>query len=205
MLPPSAGVLDPKTVVGAATGAQTLALKVPGINISILQGKLTGLVLTLVLSKDGGTPNLPLRRLLTDHLNTVRLIQDFQSGVDQTSRLRFMNGRSYYRWLLSLMKPLGSHIQIVYTKGHSTEATVEARLNDKADFYASKSQKFLKDLPQVPTPTFFMNDFTFHDRLDGWIESNISAYVDARLARHCATKLGVTRKPLLPLSRRDKG
>lgn len=191
MLPPSAGILDPKSVVGAATGAQTLALKVPGSNISILHGELTGLILALILSKDDGTTDLPARRLLTDHLNTVRLVEDSQSGVDQTNRLRFMNGRSYYRWLLSLTNRPESHVQIVYTKGHSTDTTVEARLNDEADFYASKSQKFLKDLPQVPVPTFFMNNFTFHDRSDGWIESNISAYIDARLACCCATKLGI--------------
>jgi hypothetical protein len=41
----SVGLLDSKTVVGAATGVRTLALKIPGSNISILHGELIGLIL----------------------------------------------------------------------------------------------------------------------------------------------------------------
>jgi len=71
---------------------------------------------------------------------------------------------------------------IEYTSGHSTEATLKVNLNTEADFYASASQKIFKVLPQLPTPTFFMNDFTFHSASDGWIESNVPSYVDALMA-----------------------
>ena len=191
MLPPSAGILDPKTVVGAATGTRTLAVKIPGSNISILQGELIGLILALILSKDTDATNQYVHRLLTDHLNTVRLVEDSRTGVDQTSRLRFMNGRSYYRWLLTLSNAPECPTQILYTPGHSTETTIEAKLNNEADFYASTSQKFFKDLPQALIPTFLMNDFTFWRRSEGWIESNISVYVDARMAQCCATQMGI--------------
>jgi len=96
-------LLDPKMITGAATGTQTLVMKIPGSNISILHGKLAGLIVALVLSESKGTINRCKSRLLTDHLNTVRLIEDSQTGIDQTACLRFMNGRSYYRWLLNLV------------------------------------------------------------------------------------------------------
>ena len=196
MIPSSAGVLDPKTVVGAATGSRTLAMKFPGSNISILHGELVGLILALVLSDDTGTASRCIRCLLTDHLNTVRLVEDSQSGVDQTPRLRFMNGRSYYRWLLNLIDR--SEARIEYTLGHSTQATLEANMNNEADFYASTSQKLLRDLPCMPTPTFFMNSFTVHSASDGWIESNIPLYIDALMARSCAKELGIA--PTLRMS-----
>jgi len=173
MLPSSAGVLDPKTVVGAATGAQTLAMKSLGTNISILHGELIGLILALVLSRDMGSADRSEHLLLTNHLNTVQLVEDAQSGIDQTMRLWFMNGRSYYRWLLALTKHPDSLKRIEYTQGHSNEDTVEAKLNDEADFYASSSQKFLKELQQAPIPTFYMNDFTFYSKSNGWIEQHV--------------------------------
>ena len=75
-------------------------------------------------------------------------------------------------------------------QGHSTKATVEVKLNDKADFYAPSFQRFFKDLLQAPISTFFMNEFTFFDQSDRWIESNISAYTEARMAQCSANKLG---------------
>lgn len=189
MIPSSAALLDTKTVIGAATGTQTLAMKVSGINISILHGELIGMIAALVLSKSTGTANPNSHRLLTDHLNTVRLVADSQTGVDQTPCLRFMNGCSYYRWLLNLTNQ--SKTQIDYTPGHSTETTIEAKLNNEADFYASKSQEFAKNLPLAPIPTFYMNNFTFHSKTDGWIESNIPSYIDALMTKQSAMELGI--------------
>ena len=57
MLPSSAGILDSKMVTGAATGTQTLVMKIPGSNISILHSELAGLILALVLSESKGTIN----------------------------------------------------------------------------------------------------------------------------------------------------
>jgi hypothetical protein len=144
MLPSSAGVLDPKTVVGAATDAQTLAMKVLGTNISILHGELIGLILALILSSDTGSANGSEHLLLTDHLNTIRLIEDAQTGVNQTMQLCFMNGRSYYRWLLALTNHPDLLKRNKYTQGHSNKDTIEAKLNDEADFYVSSLQKFRK-------------------------------------------------------------
>jgi len=71
MLTPSAGMLDRKTVVGAATGAWT---QIPGTNISILHGELVGLILALVLLKDTRIVDQHKHHLLTNHLNTIQLV-----------------------------------------------------------------------------------------------------------------------------------
>ncbi len=71
MIPSSAGVLDSKTVIGAATGTQALVMRVPGNNILILHGELIGMISALVLSNRTRTDDRNSHRLLTDHLNTV--------------------------------------------------------------------------------------------------------------------------------------
>ena len=192
MTPASATMMDEKTITGAATGTKTLVMRIPGRNVSILHGEQLGLIIALILSQAPTTsrpdsspePN----RLLTDHLNSVRLIEDSQTEVSQTPRLRYMNGRSYYRWILSLVER--SPLRICYTPGHSTDNTLETRMNNEADHLASSSQKIFRILPEAPPPTFHMNDFTLHHKTDGWIESNVPHYVDALMIRQTQMALG---------------
>ena len=187
MLPASAGILDDKSVTGAATGDKSLALKIPGRNISILHGEQMGLIIALFLALD--LVKNDLVTILTDHLNSVRLINDSQTNVSQVPRLRYMNGRSYYRWILSLVNR--NRVAITYTEGHSNTVTLEAKLNDEADFLATSCQKILTELSYAPTPSFFMNDYTLFSTTDGWIESNTSHFIDSLLARKAAMSLGM--------------
>ena len=73
-------------------------MRIPGRNVSILHGEQLGLIITLILSQAPGTSqpaNSPKAdRLLTDHLNSVRLIEDGQTEISQGPRLRYMNSRS---------------------------------------------------------------------------------------------------------------
>ena len=73
-------------------------MRIPGRNISILHGEQLGLIITLILSQAPGTSqpaNSPKAdQLLTDHLNSVRLIEDGQTEVSRGPRLRYMNGQS---------------------------------------------------------------------------------------------------------------
>jgi hypothetical protein len=160
MIPSSAGIIDDKSITGAATGERTLVMRVPGCNISILQGEQLGLIIALVLSEHSG-PIAHDGVLLTDHLNSVRLIEDSKTAISQVPRLRYMNGRSYYRWIIDLAKR--STLKIKYTPGHSNDDTLESRMNDEANFLATSSQKIYKELPEAPPPTFYINDFTFHN------------------------------------------
>ena len=150
------GILDSKSVTRAATGRKSLVLRVPGRNISILQGELVGLIISLILAGNYVTEDI--MTVLTDHLNSVRLIDDSWTSVSQIPQLRYMNGRSYYWWILSLVNC--RHITINYTASHSGGSSLEARMNNEADFLVTSSQKLISELSQSPILTFFMNDYT---------------------------------------------
>ena len=50
MVPAAVSITEPKTIIGAATGPSTLALKVLGLNASILHGELAGIITAMILS-----------------------------------------------------------------------------------------------------------------------------------------------------------
>ncbi|KAF6741005.1 hypothetical protein DFP72DRAFT_345709 [Ephemerocybe angulata] len=95
---------------------------------------------------------------------------DHQSKVSQDSKIRPMNGRSYYKWILSLVANVDKGVDITYTKGHSLETTLEA------------------------IPHFFMDGYMLFSSRDGWIESNIPSYIDARLVELSAAALSIGHK-----------
>jgi len=178
MKPASATMEDDKIVIGAAMGPSTLVLKIPGRNISILHGEQIGLITALILA--GRISSDMRQQLLTDHLNSVRLIEDSQSNVSQTPCLHNMYGRSYYRWILLLMDR--TNIDVKYMPAHTDGDTIEVTMNHDADFYALSSHKVEHLIPQSPIPTFHMNEYTFYREGDGWIKSNIGKFINVILA-----------------------
>ena len=184
MVPASAGILDDKSVTAALTGPITMTMKLQGRNANILHGEVFGLIMGHVLS-----PTNRNNRLYTDHLNSVRFLQDTHTSIDQEKGLRYRNGRSYLRWLSSLSR--GNRLQVIYTKGHSNGETLDSKLNNDADHFAVVAQKHIHRIPLAPTPTFTMNDFTFYRESDGWIESNIRVYMDQLLTRKTAASLAI--------------
>ena len=189
MVPATVGITEPKMVIGAATGPSTLVLRVPGRNVLILHSELVGLITALVLSGKAHNAQDPNKNitLLTDHLNSVRLIHDNDSSINQEPRLQNMNGHSYYRWIMNLVQE--SCTTIKYTLGHSSSESLEAKMNQEADYYASSSQQIAGKLLIFPPPTFYMNEFTFFRDGDGFIESNISNFVDTYSAISTAMDL----------------
>ena len=187
MIPASSSISDMKHVTAAATGPVTLVLRVPHRNASILQGEQLGLVMALVLA------DLP-PQIYTDHLNSTMLIDDSRTAVNQERRLRSMNGRSYYRWILDLVNRKSA--TITYTKAHTSNTTLESALNREADHYASSAQKSISSIPVAPVPTFFMDAYTFYREPDGWIESNLRYFTD-----HFSAKATANRLALLPKHR----
>jgi len=185
MKPASATIEEEKVILGAATGPPTLVLKVPGHNVSILHGEQIGLIIALILA---GQNSDDTQLLLTNHQNSVRLIKDSQSNVSQVPHLHNMNGRTYYQWILSLIE---MDINIKYTRAHTDEDTMEARMNCDADFYVSHSHEFKSLVPQSPIPTFHMNNYTFYWDGDGWIESNIGDFINISMVCKMSTKLGI--------------
>jgi hypothetical protein len=80
---------------------------------------------------------------------------------------------------------------VKYTPGHSTSTVLEAWMNEEADHYSSSSQCIANKLPIFPSPTFFMNECTFFREGDGFIESNISHFVDTYCAIFKAKDLAI--------------
>lgn len=182
MIPAASSIGDDKSITSAVSGPLSIILRIPHRNASILQGEQMGLVSALVLAKER-----PL--IFTDHLNSTLLISDSQTLLYQDRRLRSMNGRSYYRWILDLTARKSA--TILYTKAHTNDNTLPAMLNREADHLASFSQNFIARIPIAPSPTFFMDSYSFHRDHDGWIESNIRYFVDHFLAKSTADSLAL--------------
>jgi hypothetical protein len=98
-----------------------------------------------------------------------------------------MNGRSYYRWLTSLITTIP--IIIRHVKGHTDNIDTPSRLNAEADHYASTAQDYINLIPIAPIPTFDMDEYTLYSAQDGWIESNIPHLVQTHMERNTAHTL----------------
>jgi hypothetical protein len=169
MTPASSSISNHKSVTASVTGPTTLVLRASHRNASILQGEQLGLLAALVLAE-------PSPQIYTDHLNSTMLIDNSQTAVNQERRLRSMNGRSYYRWILDLVSRKSA--TITFTKAHTNDISLPASLNREADHYASQAQKMISSIPIAPIPTFCMDSYTFYREPDGWVESNIRHFID---------------------------
>ena len=131
-------------------------------------------------------------QIYTDHLNSTMLIDDSHTAVNQERRLRMMNGRSYYQWILDLTSRKSA--TITYTKAHTNNFSLPASLNREADHYASAAQKVISSIPIAPIPTFFMDPYTFHWETDGWIELNVCHFIDHFNAKATGDRLALMPK-----------
>lgn len=127
MIPVAASLFNHKSVTAAVTGSKTVCLKLSGRNISILHGKLIGLITGLIISHD--RPNNVL--IYTDHLNSVRLIDNSRTIINVESKLQHMNACLYYHWLLAILDRCPTIIK--YTKRHANVNTLASILNTAAD------------------------------------------------------------------------
>ena len=185
MIPATSTISDPKSITAAVSGPTSLIMRILHRNASILQGEQMGLISALVLAEKPP-------QIYTDHLNSTQLIDDSRTAINQVHRLRSMNGRSYYRWILDLA--LRKDAIITYTKAHTTDVSLPASLNREADHLASSAQKNPTTIPIAPAPTFFMDPYTFHCEPDGWIESNVRYFIDHHLAKSTADSLALLPK-----------
>jgi hypothetical protein len=186
MVPAASGLSDSKSVMTALTGLSTLVLNIPGRNISILQGELMGLVVGLLMA----SKNTQFNILHSDHLNSVRFIQDVRMKMGSAINLRSTNARSYYQWIADLA--IHTCTMVVHVKSHTNEEDIESRLNAEADHYASKAQGVKHIIPLAPILTFTMDDYAFFRNGDGWIKSNIRIFIDHFMAKQMAKALSHT-------------
>jgi len=138
--------MDDKTITAALTGPITMVMKMGGRNMSILHGEVFGLTWVTFL----WSPNQD-NQLYTDHLNSVRFLQNAHTSVDQEKGLRYRNGRSYLRWLLRNSEE--TRVQVSY------EGPLEQQ---NARVKAGRTETHLFNANYSDTNFFTMNDFTAH-------------------------------------------
>ncbi|KAJ7905947.1 hypothetical protein B0H13DRAFT_2334037 [Mycena leptocephala] len=144
MIPASASLCESRRVTAAVTGPSTLVVQLNGRNLSILHGELMGHILAFVLRSNADPTVIPT--LYSDHQNSVDLIEDIQTRVSQDSRLRGMNGRSYYRWILALARerrlvpiaPTPTFTMDTYTLYTKADGWLESNARNFIDFFLAK-------------------------------------------------------------------
>ncbi|KAK7048603.1 hypothetical protein R3P38DRAFT_2870378 [Favolaschia claudopus] len=156
-----------------------------GRNAGILQAEVYGLVAASLQASRNPSNSIPI---YTDHLNSSRLISDAFSNPPATHAWATKPARSLYRWLLQILTatPSPSRPAIIYTQAHTKSESLEARANAVADALASRSHSKPIKPASVPDPTFYMDEYTFFTKEDGYIESNISSYLSHFGARAAA-------------------
>ena len=186
MKPASATLREDRLVTCGVTGPQSIQARLTGRARSILQGEISGLIAAAILAKS--CPSSEIRTIYTDHLNSARLVDDSKTLLNTESKLRHMNGRSYYRWLLLILQDID--VNIVYTKGHDNGGSHESRLNNEADRLAVLAHSAnISDAPFFPDPTFTMDKFVLHSSSDSYIEMSTREYVTSTLIASAAADL----------------
>jgi hypothetical protein len=96
-------------------------------------------------------------------------VDDYHTFGASNKRLQHANARSYYKWLISIIKD--TRVTISHVKAHTNGRSPEQILNDLVDKAVSSSHT-KRDIPYAPTPTFLMNEFTIFRKDIGWFEGN---------------------------------
>lgn len=148
------------------------------VSASILHGEVFGLVaavLSLRSSPIAHSSSQP--PVITDHLNSARLISDSFVHTLLPHTWATLPARSLYRWLHNLLSHFPTRPVVTYTAAHTSSTTLPSIINAHADHYASSSQYRPLPVPTLPVPSFFMDRFTPFTEQDGFIEYNIASFV----------------------------
>ncbi|KAF5377888.1 hypothetical protein D9615_006803 [Tricholomella constricta] len=149
---------------------------------SILRGEAYGVAAAHILALSSPSPNP--QSLFTDHLNSVNLVNSFPL---ENFRLASNPARSLYRWIQDLSRRSSATptnaLQVQHVRAHTSSSATPANLNRLVDKIASSSHHCLPPPPPAPVPTFFMDDYTLLSATDGWVESNLSDFLQARRLR----------------------
>ncbi|KAK7014070.1 hypothetical protein VNI00_019432 [Paramarasmius palmivorus] len=178
MIPAAAGILDKKSVTSAVVGPLSCVMKVEGVNANVLHGEIVGLIASTILSTNCST-DLPAT-IHSDHLNAIRIVNTILFDRSDLTKIRRVNGRSYYRWLLDLLRT-HPYTSLSYVKAHTDSTCIPSVMNAAADHYASSAQHVTTNILPAPIPTFFMDKYTTHYRPLGWYEGNVRSLVETLL------------------------
>lgn len=116
-------------------------------------------------------------RIVTDHLNSARLIQNAMASAPAQHAWSSLPARALYRWLLDVLQHHYRPPRIEYTRAHTGSSTPESIVNDIVDRLASSSQHHTIRPPPMPVPTFSLDDFSLFSTYDSYIDSDILTYI----------------------------
>ncbi|KAL6308919.1 hypothetical protein BKA93DRAFT_822185 [Sparassis latifolia] len=179
MVPTTPSFRHPCSVTfAAASSSSSLVCSLSSFRnaTSILYAEVYGIIAATLQCRH--TPNTPSLPLYTDHLNSVRIIND---SISTSSPLlphqwASLPARSLYWWLHQILLFNATQSpNITYTPAHTSQQTLPAVANAFIDFLASHSHH--APLPTPPVPIFTMDNYTLFSLRDGYIESNPSTYI----------------------------
>ncbi|KAF5387991.1 hypothetical protein D9615_000313 [Tricholomella constricta] len=175
-LVPCSPSLQPSVIFAVTLGGRTLTATLANFrsSASILRGEAYGIAAALVLSMaDIQCP----QTLYSDHLTSVNLINS------STHPPVCSPAQSIYRRIRDLLsrRPPTAALSLQHVRAHTSSTSPAALLNRVADHAASSSQRLLQPPPPAPIPTFFMDDYMPFSSADGWVEANLTDYVQSKV------------------------
>ena len=164
---------------------------------SSLHSEIFGLILALANDISFSSPSPA--RILTDHLNSVRLLKDACTSILPAHFWYRWPGRAYYKWLLNLLHHAPA-TEFEYIKAHTGLSDIPSQLNYSADQIAVVSHHFPAYTPLAPVPTFDMDDFTLWSPSSGYVDSNLASFVNNLYSRGLISKFALDHHLRMPSS-----
>ena len=168
---------DSPSVIASVFGPSSVAFHFNASSHNIIHAEIFGLILAAILAISQNSP-LPVR-ILTDHLNSVRLLQDARFFPLPSHFWNAVSGRAFYQWLIHLLRQLPvDSIDIVHIKAHTDLSDTPSLMNCAADHIAVSPHLHPAYTPVAPEPTFDMDEFALWSSSKGYIDSNLSLLSD---------------------------
>lgn len=157
------------STVGALVGPLSGAYTIIGQVTSSLHGERIAAVAALIATKlrKSDTANT---RLLTDHLETVRLAERVRSERYRLDTWRERPGHELYAWLVMLLR--SNQLTISHIKAHTGKEDEESRMNELADTAATEGHATASVLPPL---TGWMRNHVVWSPNDGYAPDNWTA------------------------------
>jgi hypothetical protein len=163
-----------------------VVFRIAGSNETSIQGEVMALVsAALILSSRHESESQIVH---SDHLQSVRLIEDIWANSLHPNFWAYKAARSYYRWLHNILSH-NTSAAFQHVKAHTSATDVPSRLNRVADAAAISAHYRPSLVPLAPLPTFFMDNFSLWCPLVGFIENNSLTFISAHLSQQVAHRL----------------
>jgi hypothetical protein len=157
---------DGPSTVGALVGPLSGAFGIEGQYTSSLHGERLAAIAALIATRLVKEDNADTR-LLTDHLETVRLAMRVRTKEYRLDTWRERPGHELYAWLALLLRT--NSITISHIKAHTGKDDEESRMNELADTKATDGHGKSTLLPPL---TGWMKSYVMWSPVKGYVPDN---------------------------------